>query len=138
MTSASIINNITDIYNWLNTVLNPANILNQSTLEQHFTPDFTRNYNGQITTTDYASLHKHLCKIRNGNIKVVLDLPFIDIIVSEDRKKCIVRHSATKTYKDGHTAKNQVTAIYHFAKDGRACYVNEVSYSEDNIPTLQA
>ncbi len=131
MLSSSIVTLITGVYMWFNQIMNPMVPFQEADLEKYFTPDFVMEMNGKEITKDYASLFAHFKKFRENGAAINVEIPFRELVISEDKQKCVVRYDITKTYKDKLPQNIKVIAIWHISKDGRLSRMNEVVYFED-------
>jgi hypothetical protein len=86
--------------------------------------------NDKVVTSDYDSLYAHFEKFRKSEAILEVQLPFKEVVYSDDLKKCVVRYNIKKCFKDKSEKNFEVLAIWHISNDGRLQRMNEVVYSE--------
>jgi hypothetical protein len=128
MSNQQIINLITAVYMWFNQISDPAVPFQKADLEKYFTPTFIMDMNDKIITKDYNSLFNHFEKFRKSGSTFNVVIPFKEIVISEDKKKCVVRYNINKKTIDDKFYNIKVIAIWHISPDGRLNRMNEVVY----------
>lgn len=137
MTNQAIINLITAVYMWFNQIADPSAVFNMKDLEQFYTPDFVMDMNDNITVQGgYESLFKHFQKFRSAEFRVEVQLPFQEIVISDDKKKAIVKYNIFKIFPENKIQKVKVIAIWHISKDGRLQRMNEVVHFEERMDQI--
>jgi hypothetical protein len=128
MASQQLINIVTAFYLWFNQIAVPENHFNKEDLEKYVTPDFVMQMNDKIVTRDYHSLYRHFLKFRQSGTIINITMPFDEVVISEDKKKVVIRYGVSKKFPTGEIQNSKVIAIWHIADDGRLQRMNEVVF----------
>lgn len=116
-------------YTWFNQIADPKMVLRQTDLERYFTPEFIMQTNDEIITEGYDSLLSHFEEFRESGSIFKVQLPLQEVIISDDKEKCVVRYNIDKMSphdRENHNIK--VIAIWHISQDDRLNRMNEVVY----------
>ncbi len=128
MTNQEIISLITGMYMWFNQIADPNIQFKKGDLERHFTSNFVMEMNDKIITNDYETLFTHFEKFRKSGYQLQVQFPFQEVVISEDKKKCIVRYNILKISPANEKLPIKVIAIFHISNDKRLQRMNEVAY----------
>ncbi|MFN7039274.1 MAG: hypothetical protein ACK4OM_06905 [Alphaproteobacteria bacterium] len=127
MNNQEILNLVTDIYLWFNKISDPKNSFVEQDLNKYFTSDFIMQLNDKIICSGQESLYQHFEEFRKGGAILKVQIPFEEIIISEDQKKCIVRYNINIENLSSEVIKQiKVIAIWHISNNQKLQRMNEV------------
>jgi hypothetical protein len=130
-----MINLVTAMYLWFNQIADPSVAFHVKDLEKYFSPDFVMQMNETILAEGYASLYEHFERFRRSGYHLEVQLPLKEVVLSDDKKKCVVRYAILKKSPDKATQTViHVIAIWHLSEDGRLQRMNEVVAFDEKSP----
>ncbi len=116
------------IYEWWNGVVDPKNHFDPLELDEIVTRNFVWRSSEVTWAHDYSSLCELVDELRGGSFLLIIDLPFKEVIVSEDLRRCVLRYTVQKNYYNGIHRREHVIAIWEIAADGKLCRLHEVAH----------
>lgn len=120
---------INETYEWFNTISNPLNPFDIADLQKRFEPNFIVEMNDEFIIKDYASFFNHFNDFRNSGSSIKIHLPLQEIVVSDDKCKCVARYNITKICEDTRSCLKVMT-IWHISENKRLKRMNQVVYEE--------
>jgi len=133
-----IVTFIAGFYFWFNQLTQPAFQVSMEDLHKYFTPDFVMDINSEVIPQNYDSLFKRFSSFHNSGDRIEIKLPLEEVVVSADKKKCVVRYNIVKTSPDHTKQTMRAIAIWHIKAENKDKHgikyrferMNEVVYVE--------
>lgn len=115
-------------YEWFNYSVDPKNPLDRIHLKGMVIENFLWKSSEDIWAYNYESLCAVIQELREGDFLLTIELPFQEIIISEDHATCVLRYKAYKKYYAGSLHIEQIIAIFDITAEGKLSRIQEVSH----------